>query len=1236
MPIDANMFFQQAAAVADTTKFHVTQDDAVRQGTGLHGLKKLFSSNQRAENSVAAQAFLDSLINSPQYGQFVGQVRGTLESLINSGKPLSAGVIKDTKLALDVAKGINLGIRLAAENMLPQGHGTSFGQFAAVKGLPLETPGQIISAVKSYYLSEIAAKNLPSLTMLPDSGSAKKNAAMQALLKNICSPLLGENGFFARVLDTKLAEGGAFTFADFTRSFETENARYLGIMQNLDPELVDSMKSMPNAANLLTAMGEALPFIGAERLGALRNYSLDTSAAMNTPQARANMIKDYMIEQFASEAAKQVMTRHGLPEGFSTAIGHNPEVISKAKELLAENPGAGHIPTREQVEQALSAAADQFTAAHKAELTEFVHMAQDPPAELDPPLTLETMPRYINTLLAGDAVLEPLLNESTAIDADFMDKLTAQAEAMNSATHSFRGDFGADDIAKVLGNSVKLLLARRGVEPAQYGEVMTRAIQKFGSLSSELQTLNSKVQLGFGGAAGMNFLHTGMTVYRALEGHARALISLMDHDQLVAFHIEEAAVAQPQDAAAQRRNGLLLEEFLESNFQNDVNLENFSAPMRAFAEKFGLRIPPRIQPERADQQQIETAQLNKNLADAVFSTYIPKTGNYVESKTQAFRDLFAAVDARHDLAGIDIDNLDLSSFAVKMNAALNGLVAAAAEEGRTLDSVELHRAAEAAITENLLELKELLGRIDALPVKEDGNPNHVDENDVYLFTDHEKALMKECVTSTGLRDINAVTEFAHAAIIGSTNCLKNMAAPKASATQLAETGMKFTELYFDARQKLPKDFAENEDSFMFMAKFALKFAGLAEQDMVNLLDNLNSETARKVSGSFLWAKELPGVPKEQAESIMRLIQSFTQLRSMAEIEMTGNSSRDPSFFAKPIDHPSEVPNGTNGCMQAIKVLLRGRNLPEADEVLSRHNPPFSEADWNTLRTLIGQITQRAGNSPWAFQIPYIVTASGRDLLAAIGKNGGKPLSPQQLWDTIVGGKRPSRFNETNFVQVMLNEINVRYQRQVKAINPDIPDGLLHAVFTNNIGFGISAKKMFELLKPGAELNLQDISTEMEMSSLRDIVPENAYGLVTDFSRQDPRATMSFTDVNGNTYAVHPHAIDDEHNNAQHPEFIAIMNTVRGMTQSDVQFRRVMQAFSQASLISPRLFSSLFPGVQYNEHGNFAMKATQQPDGSVIVDISTDETMPLVMHEQFRIEADGSHACTRFDMRRGRG
>ena len=101
---------------------------------------------------------------------------------------------------------------------------------------------------------------------------------------------------------------------------------------------------------------------------------------------------------------------------------------------------------------------------------------------------------------------------------------------------------------------------------------------------------------------------------------------------------------------------------------------------------------------------------------------------------------------------------------------------------------------------------------------------------------------------------------------------------------------------------------------------------------------------------------------------------------------------------------------------------------------------------------------------------------------------------------------------------------------------------------------------------------------------------------------------------------------------QYPEFQEIMGKVKSMTQSYAQFARVLQAFSQASMIMPKMYSTLFAG-ELGEHGNFETIATQREDGVVVIDSHSDKRDALVLHQQYLIYPDGTHKCTKFTMNR---
>lgn len=79
---------------------------------------------------------------------------------------------------------------------------------------------------------------------------------------------------------------------------------------------------------------------------------------------------------------------------------------------------------------------------------------------------------------------------------------------------------------------------------------------------------------------GLEFLKEGMTQFRSLEGHARALISLMSREQKVDMGIATPGDVDPQSEEIQRQDGELLSEFLESKFEVFGDTEQIPVMLR--------------------------------------------------------------------------------------------------------------------------------------------------------------------------------------------------------------------------------------------------------------------------------------------------------------------------------------------------------------------------------------------------------------------------------------------------------------------------------------------------------------------------------------------------------------------------------------------------------------------------------------------------------------------------------
>ena len=241
-----------------------------------------------------------------------------------------------------------------------------------------------------------------------------------------------------------------------------------------------------------------------------------------------------------------------------------------------------------------------------------------------------------------------------------------------------------------------------------------------------------------------------------------------------------------------------------------------------------------------------------------------------------------------------------------------------------------------------------------------------------------------------------------------------------------------------------------------------------------------------------------------------------------------------------------------------------------------------------------------------------VASSAEEILAAM-HDGGGPLSLPRLWDIFTGGRlgpMPASAKGMDAVARMLDAVDTAYHERVKLVEGEAFPGSNEWKLFHNSGLGVPPRKLLELIEPGSSLSLNDVRMSLEMTSMRDVTPESVYRLGEDFVRQGQSATLRFTKADGTSLSVHPVKIPRHEISEDHPVLRPILDFWRGMTHSETQFLRVAQAFSQTPLIAARFMSGVFPGLQYNEHGAFMMSAVEQADGSIVMDINGDPTLPL--------------------------
>lgn len=266
-------------------------------------------------------------------------------------------------------------------------------------------------------------------------------------------------------------------------------------------------------------------------------------------------------------------------------------------------------------------------------------------------------------------------------------------------------------------------------------------------------------------------------------------------------------------------------------------------------------------------------------------------------------------------------------------------------------------------------------------------------------------------------------------------------------------------------------------------------------------------------------------------------------------------------------------------------------------------------------------------------IPMLLQGNARTLLAAQEANGDRPLSASQIWRTVTGHSAPWGLKESALGGRLLGHVVSTYDRALRTACPDMPDPLRENTVISALSLGISFPKLMALTRPGARLTGDDVALDLGMSSLRDYTPDNAYGLTTDFRRRGQNTVMRFEAADGRVLRTSPFSIPDAENVPTHPQFRQMLQHAESMTSSPAQKARMMQAFSQAALIMARVLSTTFPGIEFSEHGNFSVTATQGEDNTVVVNIDSDPALPLRFHQQYIIEPNGDHRCSEFVMER---
>lgn len=1255
MPISINDFFQHAVQPDQDFKLHLEGNDTVAQGSGLTGIKKYFASAQKAENRAVAREFYKAVEQHFAENAHLTDITGilpALEKLIRTGKPLTAAAVHQAQLGLEFDKNFHAAEQLSQAGKIPKMHVPSLAMFAMARNLPLDGNAEAASAVKQYFMQELAPKEMNRLP----AADKERAVPLQTLMKKAADAMKMDGSEFSQKLQDL---GDNCTFEDICRVFEQEKAKIYDTFSNVPASVLKFAAQQPNSDAYIALFNEVKDLIPDEKVSCgLIPFIMDNNQPIAAAEERSLCINLFAAEMFAAKAAESVMEQKGLPKEFARAVAHNPSVMAEIKQQIAEESAkAKTVLKQENIDGIIQRAAEDFTQKNLTKLQEFKEMVQNPPLELEPPLTAETMPQYINMMLTGEKILEPILSKAP-IDKNFLQNLADHVQSMNSAAYGVKGEFGADDLQRAVKNSIQLLLAKQGVTPSQYMEIMANIQIKFGALSREISALTSACQQYKFRQAGINFLSEGMTMFRALESHAKVMLSLMSHDQRVLMQIEKAVTPGKNAAKIEAQNEKLVMEFLENTFEAPCKMEEISLPLREFAQTYGITVPNPPQKNEAAQLSAETARLmrdNALISSAVVNSYVPEKGMMIEEKTDLFRNLFAKLAAKpeNNFSGINVDRIDVTRFTQSINNEISLISDAAVQEGKLVESADVHAAVEKAVESELKALQELFARLDALPADS--------------FTADEKAKIKDTIVSFNIRNFEAVTELA---LLGKKesfySAVSELSTINPDGLVITPNVIQLAQDYHKLLYQAGSSVKGEADAIPFLLSFAAKMAGITQDGAKELLKNLTSAPAEAIADTCLYAlnqhknavraqlqdkpltdeeqNALKDAASKQANSFFMVPAMMDFLRHEAEVISTGNSERSAvMFYEGKIQHFTQIPVSRNSGIDSLlnKRFFKGL-LPNEYFSLSRKQnltPQEYESLANLVTSLNANLKRNSTN-----EITYrtngwleIISDSVPEILAELRKNGFKPLNSKQLWNVLMGTKMPPNVTESNFHQRFFDLLNAKYRETaLSSLSPEekqfSTEQFLELGYM--VGSGISIKKLFDLLNPKGKLTLEDIPKDMLLlGNLASVNADTAYRLKIDFPRMHPDSELNFIAANGEKFTVKPHPIDPKNNTPDNPEYLEILDKASGITHSEGQFKRVMQAFSQASLSILQPFSTMFSGIKLNEHGSFSITATEQQDGTVLMDILNDEKNLLHVHEQFLIRKDGSYECTKLEMMR---
>ncbi len=1170
---------------------------------------------RKNENIRTVQTFLQALRSNPTYANHLSSVTDITDSLIATGKPLTARHIKDVMRTL-ASSAQTLFVKneavldiLGNNNVLTSKQLKILRDFAFDKKIDLSTIEDKETFLKDFLKEQFAKDYL-------DKACVGKRLEPR---KAIVSEFILQSQAFNRMIDAKVLHplpSWADVPSQLSATIGDILDTYVAIFENAGKSerfLFESTRREHAFETTLTALEKDL-ISNSEIEAFLGDLDMLTKAdtkAINTVEAKHNAICDYLVNTYFTSSMAKALSEHGLPESLAEALAHNPELVAKLKPH-ARALDLNDADIQAKCEEIFDRMALEIIGERAEDLSEILAFCEEKP--LNFPFDVKDLPLYINPILNGKAAAEVIMGERDVTDPmEVADIFVSLKNAVASSEYLISGDFNAEQEQKVLANALKFLLLSGSELPSVHLLGVTHeALTSFAGGLSPYKNFSKEL------------------TFEQTQNLANAFISL---HSVANFFVDTLRAEGMSDSSItvgkKDLTALMLDFAMPNRIPRDV-----SKLLGAVATELG---------------QIVSAENLELITDISSQYVVTSTENYFQAPSQKFLDFIEKNKEKLGLASLtaaDLAKISTSEYSLGVKNAIQERIQRAREDmlanaGVTqvkpnvrLSEAEIVEAIEESLTEQLTSLGNTIKAIQENgKIQAENKPVLIElalRSEIRNTEFFEKFALR--ITDLTSR-LSSVTRNPFAIEHKFSSQLRQLSEFISSAS--ASSGLSLNTTLPSILRVLV------DNSNMSATQIEALATLMSGENVLQFVDTINYS-------SYQLALNSDNASAAQKKSIDTAIAKLSALNLFLDVLKSVSLEKAQEIAGKPTGStPLSILEFSMRPVQTNARLFDSRHIAALGTVLIRttEKPIFSDLG-KVLTTFFNSTSQEDLDILFAFEQRFLVSSSKtahpfvsierfmrtyqNELLALYHENPNP--TPAQVYTAIMGQKAPKNINEDNMSAIIVRDHHNAIVPLFRELMPDKNIQSIQEHWKSTISLGISHKTLIDFHQGKIRMTLENLTSKPGLSSLDNYTPENAYGLVTDFRRRPAPSSYTFEPLDQTSSRIGVHDIPDRENTPAHPTFAYIMATVERMTQSEKQKAVVLQSLTQAATIN---FTLLAPalGTSASEHGVYDTQIKQLDTGDVSVTVSMHPSNGYVGKLELLIKPNGDSEAIDFDFGR---